>query len=386
MADLFDYLDWRGDLGFAAAPFNAVDNIIFSIISYFPFDGIVTGGFDSAPASLPDAAKKLYGKAKSDTSVERLFTFGPKQTDFLARLAEVPRYRDCRLFGYVSKLDLKEEMQFAAVTVITPGCPDYVSFRGTDTAIIGWKEDFNMILNDTIPAQLEASAYLNVAGRRTGRKINVGGHSKGGNLAVYAAAFCDRAVQKRIRTVYSNDAPGFNKKFITDGRYREIEGRIDCYIPQSSVVGMLFEYVKNYKVVKSSETGLLQHDPFSWEIKGANMVYIDTVSESSIFVNKTLMEWLEKMDYRTREVFVETLFTVLEEANIKSIPDFTDNAFKNTALLIKSLYNVDNESKKMLVKTFGALFKTATRNIHQYIDEKFQTKNQPTPQLGHDSV
>jgi hypothetical protein len=386
MANVFDYLEWRGDLSFTASPFNDVDNIIFSILSYCPFDGIVDGGFGKASVPLPEAAKKLSATAKNDAAVERLFVFGQRQTDFLSRIAEAPRYSGCRLCGYVNKLDVEHEMQFAAITITIPASPMYVSFRGTDAAIIGWKEDFNMILNNTIPAQIEAVAYLNAAAKNVWGKINTGGHSKGGNLAVYAASFCGRAVQKRIKTVYSNDAPGFNKTVISSARYKNIEEKICCYIPQSSVVGLLFEYVKNYKVVKSSETGLLQHDPFSWEVKGKDMVCIDAVSKGSVFVNKTLMQWLESMDLETRIVFVETLFTVLDEANIKSIPDFTDNALKNTVLLIKSLHNVDGESKKMLLETFSELFKIATNNMHLFIDIKMPFKKTKIEPDNHDSI
>ena len=386
MANVFDYLDWRGDLSFRHSPFNDVDNIIFSIIAYYPFDGIVGGGFGRACVPLPEAAKKLYQAAKDDEALQRLFTFGRRHLDFLLRLAGVPRYSGCRLCGYVNKVDVESEMQFAAITVMIPDTPAYVSFRGTDTAIIGWKEDFNMILNDTIPAQIEAAAYLNTAAKHIRGKINSGGHSKGGNLAVYAAAFCGRSVQRRIKNVYSNDAPGFNKKIVSSDQYKNIEKKICCYIPESSVVGLLFEYTKDYKVVKSSETGIMQHDPFSWEITGKDMVYIEAVSKGSIFVNKTLMQWLESMDRKTRAVFVETLFTVLDKANIKSVHDFTGNALKNTVMLVKSLVNVDNESKNMLFKTFLVLFKIAKQNAPQFIDVKMPFQKSDIQPVGNDTI
>jgi hypothetical protein len=243
-----------------------------------------------------------------------------------------------------------------------------------------------MIINDTIPAQIEAVAYLNAAAKHIRGKINLGGHSKGGNLAVYAAAFCGKSIQKRIKNIYSNDAPGFNRTVISSDQYKNIEKKICCYIPESSVVGLLFEYTKNYKVVKSSETGLLQHDPFSWEIKGKDMAYIDAVSKESVFVNKTLMQWLESMDRKTRTAFVETLFTVLDKANIKSVHDFTGNALKSTALLVKSLGNVDNESKKMLFKTFSALFKIATQNAPKFIDVKMPFQKSDIQPVNNDKV
>ncbi|MDR0409207.1 MAG: DUF2974 domain-containing protein [Spirochaetaceae bacterium] len=373
MTNVFDYLDWRGDLDFRADPFNAVDNIIFSILSYYPFDGIVTGGFGAGTIPLPEAIKELIRLTKENSEVENQFIFGDRQVEFLPRLAETPRYHDCQLCGYVNKVDVEKEMQFAVMTILAPNTPPYISFRGTDTAIIGWKEDFNMIFEDVIPAQIEAANYLTLAGKYLRGKINTGGHSKGGNLAVYAAAFCDEIVQKHIETIYSNDAPGFNKQIITSDRYKAIEKRIQCYIPESSVVGLLFECVKNYKVVKSSENGLLQHDPFSWVVKGKDMEHINSVSRRSIIVNKMLMEWLENMDRHTRIVFVKTLYNIVNEAQIETVHDFTDNTLKNTALLIKSLSTADSESKKMLFKTFSALFEIAKNNIQAFIDIRANT-------------
>jgi hypothetical protein len=375
MSDIFDYLDWRGDLSFKADQFNSVDNVVFSILSYYPFEGIVGGGFENKHVPLPQALKKLDARVKKDPSIERGFLFGPRQIKFLRQIAYTPRYADCLLIGYENKIDIEREMQFAAITIVSPGIPAYTAFRGTDQAIIGWKEDLNMILSDTIPAQLAAAGYLNNAAKHLRGPINPGGHSKGGNLAVYAAAFCNKSVQKRVNTVYSNDAPGFNKAIISSAQYKNIEDRIECYIPEDSVVGLLFECAKNSKVVKSSESGILQHNPFSWEVKGKDMVHIDSVSKNSIFLNKTLMEWLENMDQQTRAYFVETLYRIVTEANIKSIPDFTDNTFKNTALLIKSLHNVDGKSKKMLLKMVSALFETAKNNIQAFMNIKKPLKN-----------
>jgi hypothetical protein len=371
MANIFDYLDWRGDLSFKADPFNAVDNIVFSLLSYYPFERIVSADFGKAAVPLPVALKKLGAAIKKDPSIiQRKFVFKQEQTEFLPRLSIAERYRDCLLCGYINKLDLEREMQFAVITILAPDAPAYISFRGTDNAIVGWKEDFNMILKHAIPSQLEAVAYLNTAAKRIKGKINLGGHSKGGNLAVYAASFCGMSVQKRINTIYSNDAPGFNKAVVSSGGYKSIAEKIECYIPQSPVIGLLFEYVKNYKVVKSSEIGFMQHNLFSWELKRKEMVHTDSISKQSRLVNKTLMQWLENMNYETRSVFIETLFNLFNSANITTLSDFTGNALKNTALLIKSLRDVDKKTKAMLFKTFSALFEIAKNNIQPFLDVK----------------
>jgi len=374
MANVFDYIAWRGDLPFSADPFNAVDNIIFSILSYYPFEGIVSGAFEKEPVPLPKALKKLDAKIKTNPALTRQFTLGEEQRDFLSVLAETERYRSCTLYAYISEIDIGKEMQFAALTVITPDLPAYVSFRGTDTTIIGWKEDFNMSFSDTVPAQEESVKYLNKVSKHIKHRINTGGHSKGGNLAVYAASFCDKSVQKRINRIYSNDAPGFTKLVISSDYFNRIKDRIESYIPRGSVIGLLFEHIRDYKVVQSSESGLMQHNPFSWEVRGKDMVYLDSVTPRSSLVNKTLMEWYDNMDNETLKLFTESLFDILRKTNITSIPDFNDNALKNTVLIIKTLNTVDKKTKTMLLKTISALFETAKNNFQQSLKNKMNDR------------
>ncbi|GMO38846.1 MAG: DUF2974 domain-containing protein [Termitinemataceae bacterium] len=374
MPNVFDYLEWRGDLSFKTSPFNAVDNIIFSIMSYFVMDGVVPETFDPQQIGLPTAIKKMLQQIKKHPAVRRNYLFGDDQINLLYALEKAERYHDIYLSSYVNKFDVKKQMQFSALTFTATDCPPYIAYRGTDTTIVGWKEDFNMICDKAVPAQLEAVDYLEKKAQALKGDFNIGGHSKGGNLAVYAAAFCNKKLQNRINAIYNNDAPGFFKETTERKEYKQIEPKICTYIPQDSVVGLLFEHQKNYSVVKSTETGIMQHNPFSWQVTKNNLAIQKSVTENSLFLNETLMKWLDSMDKDTRRHFINTLFDVLNKTNVNSIPDFTDNWLKNTAVLIKSMSELDKETKIMLNKTFSMLFDIAIENFKSAVANKITSE------------
>jgi hypothetical protein len=194
--------------------------------------------------------------------------------------------------------------------------------------------------------------------------LRVGGHSKGGNLAVYAASFCSRRVRKRITEIYNNDAPGFSPQVISSEGYLAIRDRIISFVPETSVVGMLFEHEDNYTVVKSSQTGLLQHDIYSWEVTCNDVVRLDKVDKQSRFIDKTIKEWIAGLDTEQRQGFAEALYTILNSTEAASIPELTANWFKNAARMIQSFTNISETSREMVLKTIGALFQAAKNNIN----------------------
>ena len=226
-----------------------------------------------------------------------------------------------------------------------------------------------LIFTDTIPAQREAAAYLDAAAKRFKGDFYVGGHSKGGNLAVYAGAFCRPNVQKRIITIYSNDGPGLTPKTATRAEYAEVKDRIISYIPQDSIIGLLFEQRK-HSVVKSGEAGFLQHNPLLWEVTRNGFCMQDDVTRQSRFVNTTLMRWLESMDYEHRQRFIETLFELLVSTNAGSIPGLTADWLKSARLIASSLNQFDKETRTMLGKTFASLFDIAKNNLVEKIEKK----------------
>jgi hypothetical protein len=362
MADLFDYLLWRGDLDFSRSPFNPVDYIIFSQISYLPFDGIVPGPDEKEGISVHLALKKLEEKLNSkntELKPELSFHEGPR---FISSLASSDRFRNCRLFGYINRVDTDMEYQFAAISIYAKsgGC---IAFRGTDESFVGWKENFNMSFREIIPSQAEAVKYIEKMAPKIKGRLRVCGHSKGGNLAVFSAAFCGKKIQRRIEGVYSYDAPGFNKKVIESTNFATVKNRIHSYIPQGSVVGMLLEHGDDYTVVKSSQTGLLQHILFSWEVTHNDIVHAGNVTQGSLFIGKTIQEWINNNDNDQREKFIEALYSILTSSEINSMHEMENSWFVSAGKIIKSFGNIDEAARKLIFNVLTELFRSARRNF-----------------------
>jgi hypothetical protein len=358
MGNLFDYLTWRGDLSTEQSPFNAVDNLVLSALAYVPFDGIVpsqpgTKGITVAGAADLFAASPELHRALRAEEDGRL----------LAAVARAPRFAAMRLSGYVNQLDDGVEKQFAAITVETLDGAWFVAFRGTDLHLVGWKEDFNLSYLDEIPSQRDARDYLELVARRVWGKLRLGGHSKGGNLAVFAAAFCRPSVQKRVLAAYSNDGPGFETSVIAKRGYQNLGDRIKSYIPESSIVGMMLEHSDDFTVVESTQTGIMQHSPFTWVIEGPAFVTRDTVSESSLFIDRTLKDWLASMDRAQRERFCEALYEILRATKAQTVTELTVDWLKTAKAMSQTLKSTDAETKRMLQKTVALLFRSARRNL-----------------------
>ena len=202
MANILDYLDWRGDLQISERGFNEVDNLLLAELCYLDFGGIVPPGFD-APVPLQEAMRR-YDVLREHESMGVLV---PDQIPELGRrMAASARFSGLLLCGYENKIDDETQTQFSALTLLLPDGTAYVAFRGTDDTIVGWKEDFNLAFLPVVPAQRMAVQYLQAAAAAfSERPLRVGGHSKGGNLAVYSAVFCSEAVQNQLMQVYNNE-------------------------------------------------------------------------------------------------------------------------------------------------------------------------------------
>ena len=214
------------------------------------------------------------------------------------------------LTGYVNQLNTEEEKQFSAITILMPDDTMYVAYRGTDNTIVGWKEDFNMSFQALVPSQIDAAKYLANIAEKYQYKIRVGGHSKGGNLAVYAAAFCDKKIKKRIIDVYNNDGPGFQEKIIETTEYQEILPKVHTYMPQTSIIGRLLNHEERITILKSTQTGIMQHDLYTWQVLGDKFIR-DEFTNSSEFIDHTISDWLKAVSPEQREKFIDTLFEVL---------------------------------------------------------------------------
>ncbi len=356
MGTIFDYLDWRGDIPFSEVSVGEVDNLIFSQICYVDFKRMVPASLTARPVGLLTAAKRYMNahKEKGDASVLGAI-MPPEIVSMMTKAARSQRFSGTSVIGYVNKIsDTDEQKQFSALTFLIGEDTCFVAFRGTDDTIVGWKESFNMSFMSPIPAQTEAVKYLeDVAAAFPERRLYVGGHSKGGNLAVWAAVKCPAEVNERVVTVYNNDGPGFNSEFIESEEYALTRDRIRTLVPQTSIVGMLLEHEERYEVVQSTYTGLLQHNCFSWEIMGGRFIHLDTVTEESKKIDATLKGWLAELDIDKRKQILDSLYEILSATNAKTLTDL--NADKLS--LVKAWNNLDAESRKIIRRFITLMIK-----------------------------
>ena len=322
MGTVYDYLTWRGDLTMRAAPFCEVDSLILSMFAYLDMQDIVPAPGEEGELSVW-AASKAFLERYPDPKKSKMGVLIPKDIVKMMRaMRSTKRFGTLKMSGYVNLIDPETELQFSAVTFLMADGTAIVTYRGTDDTLVGWKEDMNMCFLPVVPAQIKAVEYLkNVAKEHKGKLI-LTGHSKGGNLAVYAAVHSDAAVRERITAVYSNDGPGFGKNILDDPDYREIRPRICNLVPQSSVVGMLLEHDENFTVVKSRQkSGFLQHNGLSWEILGNSFVHLKDVTSDSRKLDRTVNQWIRDMTPEQREEFAEAVYQLFSVDGAQTLTD-----------------------------------------------------------------
>jgi len=345
---------------FDDSPFNHVDSLILSQLAYFRFDGLIPGPEDDAPfIRLGDLYKAEY----FPSLLQNMFYIDKNRRLFFA-LAASPRFRDIRLNYFVDKLDYNAEKQFSAITYLLPDGTVFVAFRGTDHTFVGWKEDFNMAYKSPVPSQEEGVAYLDAVADKVSGSLIVGGHSKGGNIAVYSSMYCKSSVRNRITAVYSHDGPGFREDVFSSSTYMEIKDRIYKFVPQSSIVGMLLQSQENYMVVESRKFGIMQHDPFSWVVENGDFKYAKTITNSSMNVNYNLNRWLNDLPDEKRELFVDALYQAIKSTNVKSISDLSEIRVKNIASALKTFRSIDKETRKIVVQTIRELIVLYVRSLN----------------------
>lgn len=351
---VMDYLRWRGDLTFAQDGFNEVDDLVLCIISYLNFrrfDDLRTT--DPARAvALPDVAARLTEEDEQ---------LGLSELDYipLMRLAaETERFRDVRMFGFTHEWDEAKEMQFDAVSYLLPDDTLLVSFMGTDTSLVGWKEDFNMSFLTAVPAQERAAAYtVEMAAACPDRKLRIAGHSKGGNLAAWAAIHIPAPLQEqRLLDAYNNDGPGFSHDMVDSDAYRRVADKLHTYIPESSIVGVLLEHAEDYAVIDSSNRSVMQHEPMSWSVLGPRFVHLGQRSQMGKLSDDVLRQWIGSMTPQEREQFSDALFDVLSlSGKARTLDDLRTGGLAGGAALLKQYSGADEQDKKIIAEIFRRL-------------------------------
>lgn len=344
---------------FEERPFCPVDSLILSDVAYISFPDAVeeVKGWTGVPLCqlyLAEYFDEMFYGILTEEDTRKLF----------AALAASPRYRNIRVMGYTNQYDPVTEKQFCAMSFQLQPDVCYIAFRGTDTTFVGWKEDFNMAFQCPVPSQREAVHYLEKAALYCSGKIYTGGHSKGGNLAVYAAAMCRENIQSRIVRVYSHDGPGFLEETLSTPEFQYIAPRVEKTMPQSSIVGILFEDREDYRIIKSSETGgIMQHDPFTWILENNDFIYLEELTKDSRYADRTLSEWLKQISEEDRERFVEALYSVLNSNRLTTLEDFYTDWQKNVPAALQAASRLDGDTKKFLLRTLKDLAAQGIKNF-----------------------
>lgn len=360
MANIIDYAKSEKS-SWAQKALNEVDSLVFSQLAYTDF---AAGTAELKKANGRVSLKSFAEKGAIKEAMFANVLSGPQTTELLAAVAKSPRFSEVQIAEYVSETNQDLQKQFAAMCFIVDEQTTYVAFRGTDDTILGWKEDFNMSYLQVTPSQKEAARYLEKVAAATAGDLIVGGHSKGGNLAVYATLMVSGETQKRIKAVYSHDGPGVNMNWWQSWRYQTIKDKIFKTLPQSSPVGILLETQTNYRIVKSSRHSIMQHDPFSWLVNVAKdeFIYTDKMARSVRYFDKSLHTWLRQIPRREREKFIDTLYEILTETKITTVQQFVQLTPAQAKQLLRSFKNMD-EQKKFLGQALKNLAKIYWQNM-----------------------
>ena len=345
MANIMDYLDWRGDLPLTVSPFNEVDGLILAELSFINFEGIVP-----PPGT--------YFARHNGQEIDMGVLVPGRIPDLMCRMAHSVRFGGMLLNGYCELMDDAREQQFAALTVELGDGSIYLSYRGTDDTIVGWKEDFNMSFLSAVPAQVKAAEYAGAVARACPRRaLRIGGHSKGGNLAAWAAIYLPAELQKdRLLSAYNNDGPGFAQDMLDTPEYRRVADKLHTYIPESSIVGVLLEHAEDYAVIDSANRSIMQHEPLSWSVVGTRFVHLGQRSQMGRLSDDVLREWIGSMTPAEREQFTDALFDVLSlSGKARTLDDLRSGGLAGGAALLKQYAGADEEKKKIIAEIFRRL-------------------------------
>ena len=369
MPTIFDYLKANQYDSFYDKEFTVLDALALTELAYLPFEDLVPAEISVQNyISLQHLAEQFEEKFQG--KYPPLGKVNAHRLKLLSYLSSFKRYKHIKALGFANDVSLDSQKQFAAITYQIRPKEYLVVFRGTDDSIIGWKEDFHLTYMKKIPAQLAARDYLKEVLDKLDGKVWLAGHSKGGNLATYAACHVETSIQDRIQKVYSFDAPGLHSSIRNSDNFKAIEGKILSIIPENSIVGMMLETPETDLVVKSKTFGLLQHLMVSWEIEGDQFKVVPKVTEDSIQVDQTLKTWTANLSEEELRDFFDLFFGLFIEADIYRFGDITVDTPGKIQKLIENRRNLTHEQATMM-----------DRLSRQLIDTRIQVWKDSLPDL-----
>ena len=369
--NIIDYLKWRGDLSLKVDPFNEVDNLCIAQMSYTKFDKYLNEKDELTIGELSD----LYFSHHTVSEVKKSKSFVGSAPLVLKQMSMTKRFSSMKVHHFVSISNKEKTEQFCAFQIDLDSKTTYVVFRGTDDTLYGWQEDFNLSYEIT-NAQKSSADYVNKH-LKGNRKYIFGGHSKGGNLAIYAATRALKRIRKKISLIYSNDGPGLNDLFTDYDDIADLYGRYIKIVPSFDFFGTIFDSdFAEHIIIKSDELLMLQHDAMSWQVEGNRFIRANKLEPESLVIKKGMNDFLKDVNLEQRKEFVDFVFATLEELRVKNITDFNKVSFVALVNALKKLMSMDESTKKTatkLSKVFTNLIDYEANEVISNVSEKIGT-------------
>ncbi len=352
MSKIQNYLQKYGSKTFLEVPFNDIDSLLFTLIIYADFEGIVPSE-KAKNISFSEALQLCFNRYKEEGKSWPLFF--REVYDLLETLIPLVRYQDVQLSHYVKMVD--DEKQFCAVTFRFHKLV-YIAYEGTDTSIVGWKEDFLLTSSFPVPAQKLARDYLKDEVGLLDFGVYVGGHSKGGNLAMAAYMLSNPLVRFRIQKVYNFDGPGFRKKEFCSKMYRKMEKKLSMVVPEDSTFGLLLHHTNHYAVVKSNGLGLWQHNPLTWECADIYFAYGELTARSQKLETSNVA-FLEKLGDAECNQIIDILFQIVGRLGITDTSHIPLPSLKQIMRILKEVTHLDAKVRKDILDFIKIILKGA---------------------------
>lgn len=378
--NILDYLDTELST-FEEKPFSPIDSLVLTQLCMTRVDDRAPSLAQAVATARPLAWARRVSRWSDHAGVvpadllraERFPTMftglaSHKIKELLFAVSASPRFRTIRIANASSWFDSQRQVQFAAMTFAYKDLFTYVAFRGTDGTFTGWREDFNMAFTWPVPGQAQAVSYLNDVAGLTRNPLIIGGHSKGGNLATYAAVCASPTTQARISAVYNHDGPGFRPEAFGTGDYDVMAARVHKTVPEESVIGMMLETREDWKVVHSTARGIQQHDAFTWEVdpERTDFVYVDKLTDNAQLIRRIFHDWIARYSCEELEKIVDALFCALESSDASSVDEII-HSDKTLAIFVEAIRGSDSPQRDVIMSALGELGGTAARAVGQSV-------------------
>ena len=359
MKNMLDYIKEFGHVSFEERAFSEIDALVLTELEYLPLEKVVPSDENGENFVTVKEIAEYMQEHKQELFDENPMMITQERHEVSQVIADAPRFQSLKFFGVVSVWDKDTTKQFAAVTVEVEPSVRLVVFRGTDETLIGWKEDFLMTYSPLVAAQTDAKEYLAKQASLWGGDLMISGHSKGGNLAIYAAATQVEDVQLRIVDIFCFDSPGLYRSVLETKGYQNIVPLAMRYIPQDSLVGLMLESEVPYVIVKSNATGAMQHSAMTWEIEDGQFIKMEKLTKNSQLNDQTFKKWTESVSDEELELFWNVFFELLFSVGIDTVNDLYGEFMHYVQEFLKAAGNMDEEKRELLTRI--ALLLVSTR-------------------------